>query len=426
MIIGIIGPEDSCNAIITVMNRSFPDIEAKVYEVSQTEEAYLKVNEAERECHGIILTGIGVYSKTVEKLDISIPHIYVPFLASSIMKAIWILREEYPECTDISIDVVGKEDLEDVLDEFNLDGKINVHLFEYNHLYTEQQYVDFHIEKHKKNKKCVSIIALGWVYDEIKEMGYDVIRMYPTKSTIKATIKELISKINEDMAKDSNLAIQVIYIGEEKNISQYRKLEISSIIENKLAGYLKEVQGSMFTVSWNKYIIFSTRVAVENCQNLHVLKNTIDFFKKENISIFVGTGLGVTSRECEMNANKALESAQEYGKESIFKVENGKIEGPMCSSKSLEVRFIINSDMNKIAEKSGVNIVHLERLSSIKNKYGIKRFTSESLAEYLDVSVRTANRIINNLTESNYAVEVGKEVNKSVGRPKKIIEINII
>lgn len=425
MEIGIIGPLDSCNSIMDVMNRSFPDISVNIYEVSQTEEAYLLINRAEKECDGIILTGMGVYYKVIEKVEINKPHMYVPFYTSSIMKAFWMLKEEFPDCTKVSIDVVREDALLDVLDEFKLKDNLEIDLMEYNHLIPEKSYLDFHKKKQEDNPDCVSIIALGWVYEELKNMGYNVVRMYPTKSTIRTTINNLISKINQDIAKESSLAIQVLKIRHEENISQYRKLEINSLVENKLSGYIKEIQGSIFTLSWDRYIIYSTRGAVENLDNLSVLKNIMKFLEKENIIIFSGIGLGKTSRECELNARKALNASIQMNKSSIFKVDGEKIKGPLLTNRNLEYSYIVNSDMIEISETTGVNVHHLEMIKSMNDKYNINEFTSDLLAEYLDVSVRTANRIINKLTESNFAKEVGQEVNKSVGRPKKIIKVTL-
>lgn len=425
MELGVIGPVDSCNSIIKVMNTSFPDITVNIYEVSQTEEAYLLINKAEKECDGIILTGMGVYYKIVEKVEINKPHMYVPFYTSSIMKAFWMLKEEFPDCSKISIDVVREDSLIDVLDEFKLTNKLEINLMEYNHLISEKSYLEFHKKKQEDNPDCVSIVALGWVYEELKNMGYNVIRMYPTKSTIRTTIDNLISKINQDIAKESSLAIQVLKIKQDQNLSQYRKLEINSLVENKLSSYIKEIQGSMFTLSWDRYIIYSTRGAVENLDNLSVLKNIMKFLEAENITIFSGIGLGKTSRECELNARKALSASIEMNKSSIFKVEGEKIMGPLLTNRNLEYSYIVNTNMIEISESTGVNVHHLEMIKSINDKYNINEFTSDLLAEYLDVSVRTANRIINKLIEANFAKEVGQEVNKSVGRPKKIIKVSL-
>lgn len=424
MKIGIIGPLDSGEKIVAVMKEHFPELTPQIYEVSKTEEAYLEIAKYEKECDGLIFTGMAVYYKTIEKVDISLPNVYIPFLGTSIMKALWELKMSYPDCKNISIDVVDRSEVEDALEELKLTD-INIESMEYNHLYPEQKYVDFHIEAQKKYKGCVSIIGLGWAYDQIKDQGYPVIRLYSTKSAIKNTISTLIQKIKEDIVKDANLAVQVLYTEKKEDISQYRKLEISSLIESNLIGYLKEIQGSIFNLNWNKYLIFSTRGAVENIQNLSRLKNILDYMKKEDIKVFVGTGLGMTAYESEINANKALEAAMSQGDSCIFKVEDNKIEGPLLDSGELSYSFIMNKDeIDKMAEIIDLSPLYIQKINSIKEKHGKDTFTSDELSKYLDVSNRTANRIIKKIIDNNCGEEIGLETSKSVGRPKKIIKIN--
>lgn len=424
MKIGIVGPLDSGEKIAEIMGRHFPDLTPIIYEVSKTEEAYLEVDKCEVQCDGLIFTGMGVYYKTVKKKDISLPHVYIPFLASSIMKALWELKDKYPDCKKISIDVVDKYEVEDVLEELDLDD-IQVETMEYNHLYPEQKYIDFHIEAQNDNKACVSIIGLGWVYEEVENQGYPSIRLYSTKGIIRNTIEDLIYKINEVKVKHANLAVQVLYTKGQEDMSQYRELEISSLMESNLIGYLKEVQGSIFSLSWNKYLIISTKGAVENIQNLAILKNTLKFLEGQDVEVFVGTGLGMTAYESEINANKALDAAINYGKGCIFKVENNKIEGPLLDEGELSYEFIMdNEEINKMAEMIDLNPLYIQKINSIKEKYNKDEFTSEELARYLNVSTRTANRIINKILENNCGQEIGFETNKSVGRPRKIIRIN--
>lgn len=424
MKIGIIGPLDSGEKISSVMNKHFPELVPQIYEVSKIEEAYLEMDRYERECDGLIFTGIGVYHKIIEKRDVAVPHIYVPFLASSIVRAFWELKKLYPDCNHVSIDIVNKLDIEDVLDDMGL-HHLNFESIEYNHLYSENKYVDFHVEAHKKDESLVSIIGLGWVHEQVKDLGYPTIRLYSTKITIKDTINRLLYRIKEEIVKDANLAVQIIDTECQLDISQYRKLEISSQIQSNLIGYLKEIQGSIFSLSWKKYLIFSTRGAVENKDNLSRLKNVLDYMKKDDIKVFVGTGIGMTSYESEVNANKALEAAKEQGYSCIYKVEDDNIEGPLLEEGELSYSFIMDNDeINRIAEMIDLSPLYVQKISSIKEKYGKDSFTSDELAKYLDISIRTANRILKKILDSNCGEEVGIESNKSVGRPKKIIKID--
>ncbi|MBU5483636.1 hypothetical protein KQI86_04790 [Clostridium sp. MSJ-11] len=422
--IGIIGPLDSCKKISEVIKKYFPKLTAKIYAVSKIEEAYLEIEKSQKECEGLVFTGVGVYSKVIEKVDPSVPYVYTPFLTSSIMKSLWELKEKFPYCKNISIDIVKKSEVKDILEELNLND-INVQAMDYNHLYTEQDYVDFHVTMHEKEEVSVSIIGLGWVYEEVKKKGYPAIRLYSTKSAIKSTINDLLYKIKEAEAKEATMVVQLLSVKNQENISQYKALEIRTLIESNLVGYLKEIQGSIFNLKSDQYIIFSTRGAIENTENLVKLKNTLDYLEKNNIKIFVGTGLGRTAYESEINARKALQIAAKEEKSCIFKVDGNKIEGPLLEEEELTYNLTMdNSEVEEMAELINLNPLYIRKINAIKEKYSKDTFTSEELAQYLNISIRSANRIIKKILDNNCGEVVGLESNNSLGRPKKIIKIN--
>ena len=425
MKIGIIGPLDSGKKIAEVIKRYFPGLlTPEIYDVSKVQEAYLKIEKAEKECSGLIFTGVAVYSKIVEKISLNLPYVYIPFTASSIMKALWELKEKYPECKNISIDTVEKTEVEDILEELKL-NEINIQTMPYSNLIEEQKYVDFHVSIQKNRESSVSIIGLGWVYEQVTKEGYPTIRLYSTKSGIKSTISDLLFKINTVQVKESTMAVQLLNLKSEEKISQDKALEISSFIESNLVTYLEEIQGSIFNLKWNQYIIFSTRGAVENKENIIKLKNVLNNLEKSDFQISAGIGLGKTVYESEINAKKALHRALREKKSCIFKVDENKIEGPILAESELAYNFITeNSEIDKIAKLINLNPLYIKKLKALKEKHSKDTFTSDELAKYLDISIRSANRIIKKIVDNQCGEVVGLESTQSLGRPKKIIRID--
>ncbi|MCR1899826.1 HTH domain-containing protein [Irregularibacter muris] len=424
MNIGIIGPPDSGQKIAEIMEKNFPQLTPRIYDVSKIEEAYLKVRYAEGECQGLIFTGVGVYSKIIAKLDPSLPYVYIPFLASSIMKSLWALKEKFPDCKSFSIDTVEASEVEDALEELHLKD-MEIHSMEYHPLYPEQKYVDFHINMQESKKVDVSIIGLGWVYEEMHKRGYPIVRLYSTKSSIKNTISDLCYKIKAVEVKESTIAVQLLNIRSQQDMSQYKILETNSILQNSLVGYLKEVQGSIFSQQWNQYIIFSNRGAIENIQNLDILKKTLDYLEKKNIIVHVGIGLGRTAHESEINARKALEIALKEEESCIFKIDGKKVEGPLLLERELSYDFVMDpSEIEEMAKLIDLNPLYIKKIQALKKKHAKDTFTSEELGKHLNVSTRTANRIIKKIIDNDCGEVVGLETNNPVGRPKQIIKID--
>lgn len=424
MNLGIIGPLDSSEKISNVILNNFKDVNTKIYVVSKIEDAYLEVNKAIKNCDGLIFTGIGVYSKIIEKNKIEVANIYIPFLNSSIIKVLWDLKEQYPKASDFSIDIVNKNDLYETLDDLNL-KELNPYIMPYNNIYPESKYLDFHIKLVKDKKVDVCITGLGWVYESLKSKGYKVLRLYSTKSDIKNKIQELINNINNKKIKKSNLCIQLLNISKKNELDHYQSLEINALVESQLLDYLKDIQGSIFNIGNNQYIIFSTIGAVENVNNLKKLKDiTLNLFEK-SISLNIGIGMGSTVYESEINARKALDLSIKGKKPSIFKVDNKKIEGPLLEDINLEFSYIMDCErINYLSSKLDLNPIYIEKINSLIKIHSKKTFTSDELAKYLSVSVRTGSRIMKKLLDSGYGKISGIESNSSVGRPKNIVEIN--
>ena len=424
MNLGIIGPLDSSEKIADVILNNFKDIDTKIYVVSKIEDAYLEVKKATKTCDGLIFTGLGVYSKVIEKTNINMPNIYIPFLNSSIIKVLWDLKKNYPEANNFSIDIVNSNDVYETLDDLNLKD-LNPYIMPYNHIYPESRYLDFHINLVDNKKVNVCITGLGWVYENLKKNGYKVLRLYSTKTDIKNKIQELINAIDSKELKKSNLCIQLLNINKRNEIDHYENLEINSFVESQLVGYLKDIQASIFNIGNNQYIIFSTIGAVENIDNLKKLKDITSYLFEKSISINVGVGIGSTVYESEINARKALDLSIKGQKPSIYKVDNKKIEGPLLEEVNLEFSYVIEEDrLNYLSSKLDLNPLYIEKINSLIKIHSKKTFTSDELAKYLSVSVRTGSRIMKKILDSNCGKIIGIESNSSVGRPKNIVEIN--
>ena len=69
--------------------------------------------------------------------------------------------------------------------------------------------------------------------------------------------------------------------------------------------------------------------------------------------------------------------------------------------------------------------VNLEKLISLQNKKGMKEFSASDLVFYLDITPRSAARILRRLEESGNAVQVSRVHLNGRGRPAAIYRIDL-
>ncbi|MGL5656962.1 MAG: hypothetical protein ACRCXY_09015 [Fusobacteriaceae bacterium] len=426
MKVAIIGPIDSCTRIEEVMKKYFKNFKVEKYPVSKIDDAYLEAKKAQEKCAAIIFSGIGVYTKVMEKVEISLPHIYIPHLAASIMKPLWELKEKYPNCRSISIDsICDSEEVYDIFKELNLEG-FDIKIKGYSHEAEEGDYVEFHKKNQEEKKNSVAIVGLGWVYEELKNRGYNAIRLYPIISTIRYSINELIHKLNVRDAKEATIAVQLIKVNMDIESDHYRIMEIKSIVEGELVEYLKEIQGSIFNSGWDQYVIYTTTGALSNKDNISLLRQKMKSLEVKKIKLAIGNGYSKTAYKGEMNAKKALKKSLMEKESSIYEVSDEKIKGPLLSFDELEYDYVVASDdIKDLSEKLKVNILYLKKIEAIIKKYGKNLFTSDELSNYLGISIRSGNRLIKKIIDGGYGKRKEIKSVNTVGRPKETIEIDL-
>lgn len=423
MKVAIIGPKDSCEKISQVIKKYYLNLIPIIYPVSKIEEAYLEVEKIDKICNAIIFSGIGVKTKVEEKLHIKLPSIYLPHLAASVIKALWEQSIKFPQCKTIIIDSVEPNDVSDLMEELKIKN-VNIYIKPYSADNKEQEYLKYHEKFHLEKNDVVSIAGLGWVYEELKKNQRKVVRLYPIISTIRQSINELIHKLDVLNIEESTIGVQILKIKMEVDMDQYRLMDTKSKIESDIIEYLKEIQGSIFNVGWDKYVIYTTKGALNNEENTLILRKILKKLEKNKIILGIGNGYGKTAYESEINAKKALKKALKENKSSIYELDNKKLKGPLFSYEELEYEYIVeNKEMKKISTELKINPLYLKKIEALIKKYSKNSFTSEELSNYLDISVRSSNRLIKKIVDNGYGIKSLVEMTNTVGRPREIVEI---
>ena len=197
-------------------------------------------------------------------------------------------------------------------------------------------------------------------------------------------------------------------------------------IEKEIIKYTKGIQGAMFAFGRREYIVFSTAGAVKDKTNQYKLSNLQRKVADENkIQLNIGMGMGVTANQAEMNARHALEYSLKYGRQEIYYIDARQtLHGPIGTEAELEYQ-LISSDpkFREISEKTGLSINSILKIIAIAEVRQSYIFDAHQLAECLNVTVRSARRIMNKIREAGYGKLYAKESTAAGGRPKALVEI---
>ncbi|MEG2295651.1 MAG: transcriptional regulator, partial [Oscillospiraceae bacterium] len=181
----------------------------------------------------------------------------------------------------------------------------------------------------------------------------------------------------------------------------------------------------IFHFGHNEYVIFTSKGLVTNDMNYHNLQQLQDSIQSCGFLLHLGIGAGFTVYKAEINARKALNRSLSQKKPSIFLVnEQDDIIGPLNSKESIQYS-LISSDKTIIAlsKQSGLSCESISKIIATCIVRKSKVFDAGEFADCLNISTRSARRILNKLVNVELGRFYAKENHPSGGRPKSLIEV---
>lgn len=93
------------------------------------------------------------------------------------------------------------------------------------------------------------------------------------------------------------------------------------------------------------------------------------------------------------------------------------------TEKEIDYKNISDEKTDEISKVTGVSTAYINKIKSIIKKKEKNSFTSTELAEFLNISERSTNRIIKKIIENGYA-SVEFENSPGAGRPRRKTQFN--
>lgn len=172
------------------------------------------------------------------------------------------------------------------------------------------------------------------------------------------------------------------------------------------------------------YLYTTLKVAhhiTDDLHNCHFRKQLKDEF---GITAAIGYGIGRNITDAKKHADDALKESF-FSNDSFAVDEKHRILGPLSSSQYLEIHKQLPHELSEIAHQCNLSPLTLQKLFSIVRLTGSNRFTTHTLSEHLGVTVRNANRIIQNLEKGGAIVFSHTQSSATKGRPVKVYELKI-
>jgi hypothetical protein len=425
-----IGVTDSIELIRQISTEFSDTTEFMFYTYDLVDDIIEFLKETKEEIDVIMFTGQYPYQYFKMNAVLDIPFFSISKTNETLVETLWNMRNENIDFNKISIDRSPEKEIYEILDTLEI-PRNNIQLIGDSSEVSLDEIYEFHKSLYDEGKTEAIVSSNYKIYIKLKEEGYKVYRVLPSRFLIRESIRKAITIARTERIKSTQVVVQTIRIRDSKEDTwtKYKQLKTANKFDELLIDYTQDIQGSFFKFGNSDYMIFTTRGFAGVGDTEKRFGTIAEKAEQFGISFSMGIGYGDTVVKSENNSKIALNHSLEEEKNGCYIVDDDStLTGPIFGKTSYNLSYkLVNVDdrILKISKKTGVSDKYLSKLKAIITQRGDNVFDAEELAEYLNLTQRSASRIINKLEAGGVAESVGKKSNSSKGRPKKIYKINI-
>lgn len=394
--LAILTPKNSYEKI----KKSLKDIESEVKYIFYNnlydlENLYLK---NAQKYDGIITSGPIGYEIIKNSVELLTPLYHFDISKGDLYKYLFNILKENPKIdfSRVYIDFISPEKKEywfqDIFkkEEEPIFYKIN---FSNKNLYETLKNNYTNLKNNKKMDIVLTRISNMVEFLKNEKISFDF--LFPSEENIKNTVLEVIKDIK-------------ILKSEKKQIIFGKLLlnEVSADIEEEIHSISKNCIVKILDKSIEILMIYEDFINSNIALNLK---------KKLKMNFFSGWGKGNNINEARYNSEKAYKKSKETNFEVVYLVSTNSeiILSEIDDEKKKNIEIIEKLKELNITKQNSEKLIELFRSK--------EKVSCASLATYLDISERTANRLLVKLEENNLAIS--NLIKISRGRPKKIYQL---
>lgn len=248
------------------------------------------------------------------------------------------------------------------------------------------------------------------------------ILLKPSPATILESFHILLGDIKESIIQNSLTACCIVDLPEpSRSRENYDRLEklLVNFNGNHNRSMLIRRNGSHFEVTTSSMEARELTSDYTACLLSNELNKHISF------PIHIGWGISFDIVSAYKNAKKALLACQKDHHHFTYLVtESQEMVGPLNSNRSIIYDLQPDAHIFALAKSLGIAPVNLEKLISLQKSRNMYEFTSSDLVYFLEITPRSASRILLKLSDGGLARPV-RSVNLSgTGRSSTVYEID--
>lgn len=376
--------------------------------------------------HDYISKNIGVIEKPTRYLDLADRDIYLAFARLFAQKPmVDFSRVAFEASTMETLKGGNNRYLEDIfwpkpIPNFYLITDLSFYNQNLNTMYEAvlRRYRDYWYSGHVD----LFMTRLTNIAKKMEEEQIPFLLIQPSRETIMDCFKGLLNDIKKEQLENALTGCCIIQIAHE-NATEKEQILLRHTLER-----FNSEQNMVFVLRQNEdvYEAVTSKTAVRRMtSNYTTCLLTSYLYEMLPFATYIGWGMGYDIVTAHQNALRAIkESTGDPHRYTYMLNENQEMVGPLCGDRTISYQLKPSVRTNHIAKILGISAVNLEKLISLQKKRNMIEFSASDLVFYLDITPRSATRILKKLSEHGAAKKVTTMNLNGRGRPAAIYEID--
>ena len=281
--------------------------------------------------------------------------------------------------------------------------------------------IKYYREVWDSGKVDLLVTRFGSMEDYFKQNQIRHEFIFASSESMLETYHGLIMQLSATAMHDSAACIGLVCPGQELIEAQRSELKIRLEACNKQLGtpFLIYEHGDHYELTTNISLLKEMSQQYTTCPVTAYLGSGLDF------PVCVGWGCANNVIDAHLNAQRAVKEALLCKSSSAFIVmADNVIIGPLSSIRRITYTDAPNQQTSKLSNRLSISPLYISKIISVLKQKGSDTLSSGELAFYLNITTRSASRILSKLEEGGVAVvQYNRQLNLR-GRPTKIYKIN--
>ncbi|GAB6928433.1 hypothetical protein JCM10914A_24160 [Paenibacillus sp. JCM 10914] len=429
--IGIIGTQTIVDKIMKIIE-TFPSFDPVPLVFQEEDEAPALAEQIGREVEVLFLSDPSSQRKVKELNRIIIPVHYVPVTDAGLYKALFIAQQKGIMAGGISVDTLTETMVYRTLKDLNLPS-VQAITYDGPVYAPKESLIAFHKAYYESGQCSIALTGSQAVAQALTALGIPNEWLLPSDQDIVVSLERALLSTSSRRSREGQIVVGMINIDDfgaqalrRNNEHEVQKLKLD--IHRMVLDYVESLDGYFTHLGGDEYLFFTTRGIFEReTGGYKTIPLAKDVNKTHGISLSIGMGFGPSASMAGTNARIAMRKSKEVGGNACFIVrEDGTLIGPLEMADPVqEVLSFTDAELIKRAEDAGMTSAYLSKLLNQRARSGKYEYKVHELAHLLDITVRSAHRLLQTWLD-NDLVEISGIEKVPRGRPRQIFRFSFL